>query len=98
VPDRNGKIFYTSITSLSHISKKARLEAERKATAEKAEQRRKEELSQKKRKLAFERNNIQFEYFMANADSDDWNSDYSNYLILEKILILKHWKSYLCRF
>jgi hypothetical protein len=22
VPDRNGKIFYTSITSLSHISKK----------------------------------------------------------------------------
>lgn len=64
---------------------KARLEAERKATAEKAEQRRKEELSQKKRKLAFERNNIQFEYFMANADSDDWNSDYSNYLILEKI-------------
>ena len=64
---------------------KARLEAERKVAAEKAEQRRKEELSQKKRKLAFERNNIQFEYFMANADSDDWNSDYSNYLILEKI-------------
>ena len=85
MPDSNGKIFYTSITSLSHISKKERLEAERKATAEKAEQRRKEELSQKKRKLAFERNNIQFEYFMANADSDDWNSDYSNYLILEKI-------------
>ena len=24
VPDRNGKIFYTSITSLSHISKIAR--------------------------------------------------------------------------
>jgi hypothetical protein len=23
VPDRNGKIFYTSITSLSHISKQA---------------------------------------------------------------------------
>jgi hypothetical protein len=23
VPDRNGKIFYTSITSLSHISKKS---------------------------------------------------------------------------
>lgn len=64
---------------------KVRIEAERKAAAEKAEQRRKEELSQKKRKLAFERNNIQFEYFMANADSDDWNSDYSNYLISEKI-------------
>lgn len=64
---------------------KVRIEAERKAVAEKAEQRRKEELSQKKRKLAFERNNIQFEYFMANADSDDWNSDYSNYLISEKI-------------
>lgn len=64
---------------------KARLEEERKVAAEKAEQRRKEELSQKKRKLAFKRNNIQFEYFMANADSDDWNSDYSNYLISEKI-------------
>lgn len=64
---------------------KARLEEERKVAAEKAEQRRKEELSRKKRKLAFERNNIQFEYFMANADSDDWNSDYSNYLISEKI-------------
>ena len=35
--------------------------------------------------MAFERNNIQFEYFIANADSDDWNSDYSNYLISEKI-------------
>lgn len=58
---------------------KVRIEAERKAAAEKAE------LSEQKRKLAFERNNIQFEYFMANADSDDWNSDYSNYLILEKI-------------
>lgn len=58
---------------------KMRIEAERKAAADKAE------LSEQKRKLAFERNNIQFEYFMANADSDDWNSDYSNYLILEKI-------------
>lgn len=58
---------------------KVRIEAERKAAAEKAE------LSEQKRKLAFERNNIQFEYFMANADSDDWNSDYSNYLISEKI-------------
>lgn len=64
---------------------KVRIEAERKTAVEKAEQRRKEELSQKKRKLAFERNNIQFEYFMANADSDAWNSDYSNYLISEKI-------------
>jgi hypothetical protein len=27
VPDRNGKIFYTSITSLSHISKCGREEA-----------------------------------------------------------------------
>ena len=27
VPDRNGKIFYTSITSLSHISKKSGYEA-----------------------------------------------------------------------
>ena len=27
VPDRNGKIFYTSITSLSHISKSPRIPA-----------------------------------------------------------------------
>lgn len=64
---------------------KVRIEAERKADAEKAEQRRKEELSRKKRDLAFERNKIQYKYFMANADSDAWNSDYSNYLISEKI-------------
>ena len=64
---------------------KARLEAERKAAAEKAEMRRKEELSQQKRKLAFERNSIQHKYFMKNANSDDWNSDYANYLMEEKI-------------
>lgn len=64
---------------------KARLEAERKAAAEKAEQRRKEELSQQKRKLAFERNSIQHNYFMENANSDDWNSDYAKYLMAEKI-------------
>lgn len=69
----------------AEAGEKARLEEERKVTAEKAEQKRKEELSRKKRDLAFERNNIQFEYYMANADSDDWNSDYSNYLITEKI-------------
>lgn len=64
---------------------KTRLEAERKAAAEKAEQRRKEELSQQKRKLAFERNSIQHKYFMENANSDDWNSDYAKYLMAEKI-------------
>ena len=64
---------------------KARLEAERKAAAEKAEQRRKEELSQQKRKLAYERNSIQHNYFMENANSDDWNSDYAKYLMAEKI-------------
>ena len=64
---------------------KARLEAERKTAAEKAEQRRKEELSQQKRKLAFERNSIQHNYFMENANSDDWNSDYAKYLMAEKI-------------
>ena len=64
---------------------KARLEAERKAAAEKAEQRRKEELSQQKRKLAFERNSIRYKYFMENANSDDWNSDYAKYLMAEKI-------------
>lgn len=64
---------------------KVRIEAERKAAAEKAEQRRKEELSQQKRKLAFERNSIQHNYFMENANSDDWNSDYAKYLMAEKI-------------
>ena len=42
-------------------------------------------MSRKKRNLAIERNKIQYKYFMANADSDTWNSDYSNYLISEKI-------------
>ena len=65
---------------------KARLEAERNAATEKAEQRRKEELSQQKRKLAFERNSIQHNYFMENANSDDWNSDYAKYLTAEKII------------
>lgn len=64
---------------------KARIEAERKAALERTEQKRKEELSQKKRKLALERNSIQFEYFMANSNSDDWNSDYAKYLMAEKI-------------
>lgn len=64
---------------------KVRIEAERKAAAEKAEQRRKEELSQKKRKLAFERNSIQYEYFMANSNSESWNPEYAEYLMAEKI-------------
>lgn len=64
---------------------KARIEAERKVASERAEQKRKEELSQKKRKLAFERNSIQFEHFMAKSNSDDWNSDYAKYLMAEKI-------------
>ena len=34
VPDRNGKIFYISITSLSHISKRERIEADRKSSEE----------------------------------------------------------------
>lgn len=53
--------------------------------SERTEQKRKEELSQKKRKLAFERNSIQFEHFMAKSNSDDWNSDYAKYLMAEKI-------------
>ena len=42
-------------------------------------------MSQQKRKLAFERNSIQYNYFMENANSDDWNSDYAKYLMAEKI-------------
>lgn len=42
-------------------------------------------MSQQKRKLAFERNSIQHKYFMENANSDDWNSDYAKYLMAEKI-------------
>ena len=64
---------------------KARIETEKKAVLEKAEQNRKAELSEKKKKLAFEREGIRFEYFMANAGSDDWNSDYADYLMGEKI-------------
>lgn len=64
---------------------KARIEAEKKAVLEKAEQNRKAELSEKKKKLAFEREDIRFEYFMANADSDAWNADYADYLMGEKI-------------
>lgn len=64
---------------------KAKIEAERKAAAKRAEQKRKEELSQKKRKLAFERNSIQFEYFMANSNSESWNPEYAEYLMAEKI-------------
>ena len=35
VPDRNGKIFYTSITSLSHISKRRGYILYKKSAAEK---------------------------------------------------------------
>lgn len=42
-------------------------------------------MSQQKRKLAFERNSIQHNYFMENANSDVWNSDYAKYLMAEKI-------------
>ena len=65
---------------------KARLEEEKKVAAEKAEQKRKEELSRKKRDLAFERNGIQFEYFMANSNSESWNPEYAEYLMAEKII------------
>lgn len=64
---------------------KAKIEAERKAAAKRAEQKRKEELSQQKRKLAFERNGIQYEYFMANSNSESWNPEYAEYLMAEKI-------------
>ena len=50
------------------------------------EQKSKEELSQKKRKLALERNSIQFEYFMANSNSESWNPEYAEYLMEEKIV------------
>ena len=65
---------------------KARIEAECKAALERAEQKSKEELSQKKRKLAFERNSIRFKYFMANSNSESWNPEYAEYLMAEKII------------
>lgn len=65
---------------------KARIEAECKAALERAEQKSKEELSQKKRKLAFERNGIRFKYFMANSNSESWNPEYAEYLMAEKII------------
>lgn len=36
VPDRNGKIFYTSITSLSHISKSKRYDTNSRNTYDKS--------------------------------------------------------------
>ena len=54
--------------------------------SERAERKRKEELSKRKRKLAFERNSIQFEYFMANSNSESWNPEYAEYLMAEKII------------
>ena len=65
---------------------KARIEAECKAALERAEQKSKEELSQKKRKLAFERHSIRFKYFMANSNSESWNPEYAEYLMAEKII------------
>ncbi len=65
---------------------KDRIEAERKAAAERTEQKRKVELSQKKRKLAFERNGIQYECFMENSNSESWNHEYAEYLMAEKII------------
>lgn len=80
-----GRIAEAKAKAEAEARENARIEAERKAAADRAEQKRKEELSQKKRKLAFERNSIQFEYFMANSNSESWNPEYAEYLMAEKI-------------
>ena len=79
------RIAETKAKADAETKENARIEAEKKAAVEKAEQNKKAELSKRKRKLAFERENIRFECFMANAGSDDWNSDYAKYLMEEKI-------------
>ena len=80
-----GRIAEAKAKAEAEAREKARIKAERKAAADRAEQKRKEELSQKKRELAFERNSIQFEYFMANSNSESWDPEYAEYLMAEKI-------------
>ncbi len=79
------RIAETKAKADAEAKENARIGAEKKAAVEKAEQNRKTELSKRNRKLAFEREDIRFECFMANAGSDDWNSDYAKYLMEEKI-------------
>lgn len=79
------RIAETKAKADAEAKENARIEAEKKAAVEKAEQNKKAELSKRKRKLAFEREDIRFKCFMANAGSDDWNSDYAKYLMEEKI-------------
>lgn len=52
------------------IRKKKQLEEERKQA----------EILSRKRKLAYERNNIQHEYYSAELDRPDWNREYIDYL------------------
>lgn len=52
------------------IRKKKQLEKERKQA----------EILSRKRKLAYERNNIQHEYYSAELDRPDWNREYIDYL------------------
>ena len=52
------------------IRKKKQLEEERKQA----------EILSRKRKLAYERNNIQHEYYSAELDRPDWNREYIEYL------------------
>ena len=52
------------------IRKKKQLEKERKQA----------EMLSRKRKLAYERNNIQHEYYSAELDRPDWNREYIDYL------------------
>lgn len=52
------------------IRKKKQLEEERKQ----------EEIRSRKRKLAYERNNIQHEYYSAELERPDWNREYIEYL------------------
>lgn len=52
------------------IRKKKQLEEERKQR----------EILSRKRKLAFERNNIQHQYYSAELERPDWNKEYTDYL------------------
>lgn len=44
------------------------------------EERKKAEILSRKRKLAYERNNIQHKYYSAELDRTDWNREYIEYL------------------
>ena len=55
-------------------------EEEVRKTKQIEEERKQREILSRKRKLAFERNNIQHQYYSAELERPDWNKEYTDYL------------------